>query len=121
MAIYRGQVLMPVENVPFVRGKNVIAVGTERDFETSTRTIAAKHDLLPSIEIALRDEDMDADEGRIVVDERESAIAVISDRLGTGIPRTKEDRCRTGDLIQELNPGYRVIVNYEGIGSPERA
>jgi hypothetical protein len=119
MSIYQGQAAGAVSNVPFVRARRLMAIGPEGDYNLGPHTIAGRNDLMPML--IIHREIHKADAGRLVVDEKHLVISIFSDDSELTIPANRTARSITGDLVKELNPGYRVHVSYEGIGlSPER-
>lgn len=112
MPIYKGQATHSVTDVAFTRVQNLLAVGPDRDYDISNRTVAARHDLVAAIEMYYMHE---ADAGRIVVDEKHLRIGIINDYPDVGIPTNRAARRKTADLVRELNPGWKVDAMYEDI------
>ncbi len=108
MAIYAGQIGI-VNNAPFVRVGDLIAIGRNGDFESTDTTLATKDDLIPPLEIH---GSRTTDSGRLVADRQYKALAILGD------PDSMLARIETGKLLQRLHPDYRMHLDFGEIMNP---
>jgi len=102
MAVYVGQI-NAVNNVPFVRIGDLIAIGRNGDFESTATTLANKHDLIPALETH---GSRTIDFGRLVADREHKFLAILGD------PKNTLSRLETEKLLQGFHPEYHMRTDF---------
>ncbi len=105
-----------INDVPFVRIGDLVAIGRNDDYEVTDVTLATKHDLIPPLETYGRiHASSTIDHGRFVADRQYKAIAVLGD------PDSMLARIETGKILQRLHPDYHMDLDFgEMMRSSER-
>lgn len=98
----------------FVRAGDQVAIGLDNDFKQTHRDIAEQDGLLPGLRTLVTETPIEVDAGLLNVYKGYSGkpgrIIVLHHSSTLGLPATDEARTRSGVILEQLSPGYRVEV-----------
>ena len=98
----------------FVRVGDKVAIGPDNDSRLSHAEIAQKERLLAGLRTLVTETPIETDAGLMSVykgyGNRPGRIMIIHHSMTLGLPTMPEARTRSGEVLEQLSPGYQVEI-----------